>query len=77
MPALVNGAAGAVWAPGGRPCVVFTFTITTSGKITAIDLIADAERIGQFDLSILGDGDPGSSYPASSDRALKDPEGRP
>ena len=26
-PALVNGAAGLVWAPGGRPRVVFDFTI--------------------------------------------------
>src|SRR5213593_1837753 len=26
QPALVNGAAGAVWAPGGRPRVVFGFT---------------------------------------------------
>ena len=28
QPALVNGAAGAVWAPGGQPRVVFGFTIT-------------------------------------------------
>src|SRR5213078_179018 len=27
QPALVNGAAGAVWAPGGQPRVVFGFTI--------------------------------------------------
>src|SRR5207247_2122857 len=28
QPALVNGAVGAVWAPGGQPRVVFGFTIT-------------------------------------------------
>jgi len=38
--ALVNGAAGAVWAPGGRPRVVFAFTIT-GGKIVEIELLAD------------------------------------
>src|SRR5438067_5451461 len=37
QPALVNGAAGAVWAPRGRPSVVFGFTIAR-GKIVAIDL---------------------------------------
>jgi RNA polymerase sigma factor (sigma-70 family) len=54
QPALVNGAAGAVWAPGGRPRVVFGFTIT-DGKITEISLLADPERLGDLDLAILGD----------------------
>jgi len=40
QPALVNGAAGAVWAQGGRPRVVFEFTIT-GGRIVAIHLVAD------------------------------------
>ena len=52
QPALVNGAAGAVWAPGGRPRVVFGFTIS-GGKIVAIDLLADPERIRQLDLVVL------------------------
>jgi RNA polymerase sigma factor (sigma-70 family) len=52
--ALVNGAVGAVWAPGGRPRVVFGFTITR-GKIVAIDLLADPERLRQLRLSVLGD----------------------
>ena len=51
-PALVNGAAGAVWAPGGRPRVVFGFTIS-GGKIVAIDLLADPGRIRQLDLVVL------------------------
>jgi RNA polymerase sigma-70 factor (ECF subfamily) len=50
--ALVNGAAGAVWAPGGQPRVVFAFTITR-GKIVAIDLIADPARLRQLDLAVL------------------------
>lgn len=53
QPALIDGAAGAVWAPGGRPRVVFAFTIE-GGKIVAIDLLADPERLGLLDLVILG-----------------------
>jgi RNA polymerase sigma factor (sigma-70 family) len=52
QPALVNGAVGAVWAPGGRPRVVFGFTIT-GAKIVAIDLLADPERLSQLDLAVL------------------------
>ena len=52
QPALVNGAAGLVWAAGGQPRVVFEFTITR-GKIVAIDLVADPERLRQLDLAIL------------------------
>ena len=51
-PALIDGVAGAVWAPGGQPRVVFSFTMA-GGKIAAVDLIADPERIRQFDLAIL------------------------
>jgi hypothetical protein len=55
--ALVNGVAGAVWATGGKPRVVFTFTIT-GGKITAIDLLADPARLRQSDVVILSQGRP-------------------
>ncbi len=54
QPALVDGAMGAVWAPGGRPQVVFSFTITR-GKIVAIDILADPARLGQLDLAVLND----------------------
>ena len=53
-PALVDGAAGAVWAPGGRPRVVFGFTIA-DGRIMAIDLLADPERLAAMRLTVLGD----------------------
>ena len=36
QPALVNGAVGAVWAPGGRPRVVFGFTITPARHEQAV-----------------------------------------
>ena len=52
QPALVNGAAGLVWAPGGRPRVVFGFT-TARGKIVEIDLLADPERLRRLDLTVL------------------------
>ena len=53
QPALINGAAGAVWAPGGQPRVVFAFTVA-GGTITAIYLIADPERLRQLDVAIVG-----------------------
>jgi RNA polymerase sigma factor (sigma-70 family) len=54
QPALVNGAAGAVWAPGGRPRVVFSFTLT-HGKIVAIDMIADPAHLRRLDLTVHSD----------------------
>jgi RNA polymerase sigma factor (sigma-70 family) len=53
-PALVDGAAGAVWAPGGRPRVVFGFTIA-DGRIVAIDLLADPDHLDRLELTVLGD----------------------
>ena len=53
-PALVDGAAGAVWAPGGRPHIVFGFTIR-GGKIVEIDILADPGRLRQLDLAVLDD----------------------
>jgi len=50
--ALINGVAGLVWAAGGRPRVVFSFTLT-GGKITAIDLLGDPAVLGQLDLVTL------------------------
>jgi hypothetical protein len=54
VPAVIDGAVGAVWAPGGKPRVVFGFTIA-HGKIVAIELLADATRLAELDLVILGD----------------------
>jgi hypothetical protein len=53
--ALINGTAGAVWAPGGKPAGAFRFTLA-SGRIVAIELIADPERLAQLDLTILAGG---------------------
>ena len=54
-PALVNGAAGVVVAPRGRPFSVMAFTVT-QGKIVAIDGLADPERLGRLDLAVLDEG---------------------
>ncbi|QTZ94817.1 sigma-70 family RNA polymerase sigma factor [Streptomyces auratus] len=52
QPALIGGTAGLAWAPGGTPRVVFGFTIR-DGRVVAIELLADAERIGRLDLELL------------------------
>jgi RNA polymerase sigma-70 factor (ECF subfamily) len=53
-PALVNGAAGVVVMPEGRaPVSVMAFTVV-SGRIVAIDALADPERLRQLDLSDFG-----------------------
>ena len=51
QPALVDGAAGAVWAPGGRPRVVFRFTIA-GAKIVEIELLSEPASLAQLDLVI-------------------------
>jgi RNA polymerase sigma-70 factor (ECF subfamily) len=43
-PAIVNGVAGVVVAPAGRPLAVVAFT-SARGRIVAIDLIADPEKL--------------------------------
>jgi RNA polymerase sigma factor (sigma-70 family) len=54
-PALVNGAAGIVAAPRGRPVSVLGFTVTR-GRIVEIDILANPERLSQLDLVELKDG---------------------
>jgi hypothetical protein len=51
-PALLDGAAAVVWIHGGELKVVYDFT-TDGDRITAVDLIADPERLRQLDLVIL------------------------
>jgi RNA polymerase sigma-70 factor (ECF subfamily) len=50
--ALIDGVAGLVWASGGRPRVVFNFTLA-DGKITAIDLLGDPAVLEQLDVVTL------------------------
>jgi Sigma-70, region 4 len=53
-PALVNGAAGLVTTRDGRPFSVGAFTVRR-GRIVAMDWLADAARLREFDLTILDD----------------------
>jgi RNA polymerase sigma-70 factor (ECF subfamily) len=53
-PALVNGSAGFVFAPGGRPIAVVGFTVT-QGRIVAIDVLADRARVRQLGLALPDD----------------------
>jgi len=51
-PALINGAAGVVIAPHGRPVAVLAFTVA-DGRVVAIDALGDPVRLQQLDLSVL------------------------
>jgi RNA polymerase sigma-70 factor (ECF subfamily) len=51
-PALVNGAAGVVVEVRGRPFVVMAFTVA-GGRIAAIDVLSDPERLAVLDLTVL------------------------
>lgn len=50
--ALIDGDAGLVWAPGGRPRVVFALHIAVD-VITRIDLIADPDHLAGLQLVML------------------------
>ena len=51
-PALIDGAPGAVWTYRGETRVVFAFTFA-GGTITAIEQIADPERVARFEVTPL------------------------
>jgi RNA polymerase sigma factor (sigma-70 family) len=51
-PALVNGVAGVVVAPGGRPFSVMGFTVV-GDRVVAIDALSDPERLRELDLTVL------------------------
>jgi hypothetical protein len=51
-PALVNGAAGMVVTVAGKPVAVIGFTVS-GGKVVALDVIADPDRLLRFSLAVL------------------------
>jgi RNA polymerase sigma-70 factor (ECF subfamily) len=53
-PAVVNGAVGLVFAPGGKLSRALSFTMA-NGKITQVEIITDRDRLQQLDLSVLDD----------------------
>ena len=53
QPALVDGAVGVAWAVGGRPKVVWDFTIE-DGKVVHIDMLAADDTLDGLELRLLG-----------------------
>jgi RNA polymerase sigma factor (sigma-70 family) len=53
QPALVDGAPGVAWAPGGKPQAIFGFVIA-DGKIVEVEVIADPARLARLDVRLLG-----------------------
>jgi hypothetical protein len=51
-PALINGAAGAVSMRDGQPFSVGGVAVK-DGKIAAMDILADPERLALLDLTVL------------------------
>ena len=50
---LVNGIPGGVaWNPDGTPFAVLALTVR-GGRIVAIDVLADPDRLGQLDLTVV------------------------
>ena len=50
---LVNGIPGGVaWSPDGSPFAVLAFTVK-GGRIVAIDVLADPDRLAQLDLTVV------------------------
>jgi RNA polymerase sigma-70 factor, ECF subfamily len=47
--ALIDGTAGLVWAQGGRPKVVFDFTVL-AGRVARIDMFADEEVLAEMEI---------------------------
>ncbi|WP_407564720.1 sigma-70 family RNA polymerase sigma factor [Streptomyces sp. 184] len=50
--ALVDGSVGAVWQSKSRTIVAFRFTVE-DGRITAIDLVAEPDRLDGMDIAVL------------------------
>ena len=51
LPVVINGTAGLVAMPGGRPFAVFS-PIVRGGRIVEINILADPERIARLDLPV-------------------------
>jgi RNA polymerase sigma factor (sigma-70 family) len=53
-PVLINGQVGLLTAPDGKPFSLMGFTIAR-GKVVALDILADPERLARLDLTVLSD----------------------
>ena len=66
-PALVNGAAGVVFAARGRPISVVGFTVR-HGRIVEIDVLADPARLQQLEVDVLNDDAPAEAIHGKENR---------
>jgi hypothetical protein len=53
--ALVDGAVGIVFAPAGQLRIVLALRVSDARRITAIDVIADPDRLRRLRLAMLPD----------------------
>ncbi|MGV9317824.1 sigma-70 family RNA polymerase sigma factor [Streptomyces sp. NPDC003660] len=53
--ALLDGSVGLVMAPHGRLTLVLAFTFAADGRITGIEVVADAERLAVLEIAPLED----------------------
>ncbi|HEY9375380.1 sigma-70 family RNA polymerase sigma factor [Streptomyces sp.] len=53
VPVLVNGNAGVLSVADGRPTALLAFTVSEEGRIIAIDILADPERLELLDVGAL------------------------
>ena len=49
----MNGSVGIVFAPAGRLQVVLVLTVSPARRVTAIEVIADPDRLRQLRLALL------------------------
>ena len=53
--ALIDGAVGIVFAPAGHLQIAVKLAVNTEGRITAMDIIADQDKLQELQLAILPD----------------------
>jgi RNA polymerase sigma-70 factor (ECF subfamily) len=63
--ALINGSPGTTWIGGGKPRVVFLFSIE-NGRIQGIDVVMDPENLKEMEVEPLAN--PGSQTPDAGEK---------
>jgi RNA polymerase sigma-70 factor (ECF subfamily) len=61
--ALIDGAVGIVFAPGGRLQVVLAFTVSAEKLLTAIEVISDPDRLARLRIAVLPPAEAGGDTP--------------
>jgi len=53
--ALIDGTVGIVFAPAGHLQIVVKLAVNTEGRITAMDIIAEQDKLQELQLAMLPD----------------------